>query len=177
MRATRPNDRKWWLMGANNSGKSRSWQDSARACQAKGQLKVSATMEEAIKRVSAELGISEKTVRDGVKVLLQFARKHAAGAEWEKLIARIPGAAELVAEPAPEGGSGNSLFGSLGGLLGGQAGDAAKVLSGLQAAGLPTAQIGPFVKSFFEKMREIVGPETMDEILKKMPLLQNFLKS
>lgn len=133
-------------------------------------------MEEAIKRVSAELGLSEDTVRNSVKVLLQFAQKQASGSEWEKLIARIPGAAELVAEPAPEGG-GNSLFGGIGSLLGGQAGDAAKVLSGLQAAGLPTSQIGPFVKNFFEKLREMVGPETMDEVVKKMPLLQSFLKS
>lgn len=134
-------------------------------------------MEEAIKRVSQELGLAEETVRNCIKVLLQFAHKHASGTEWEKLLARIPGAAELVAEPAPETeGAGNSLFGGLGSLLGGQAGDAAKVLSGLQAAGLPTSQIGPFVKSFVAKTREIVGPEPVDEVLKKVPMLQAFLK-
>jgi len=132
-------------------------------------------MEEAIKRIAQELGLSEQTVRESIKVLLQFAQKQASGTEWEKLIARIPGAAELVAEPAPEGGA-SSLFGGLGSMLGGQAGEAAKVLSGLQAAGLPTAKIGPFVKTFMEKTREIVGPETMDEIVKKVPMLQSLLK-
>lgn len=136
-------------------------------------------MDEIIKFISERLGASEEVVRNSVKVMLQFAQKQVAGTEYEKFIDRIPGASALLAEPVAEGAS-NSLGGLLGGLgsmLGGQTGDAAKAFAGLQAAGLPTAQIGPFLQAFVEKAREIAGPETVDEILKKVPVLQGFLKS
>jgi hypothetical protein len=136
-------------------------------------------MDEIIKFISERLGASEEVVRNSVKVILQFAQKQVAGTDYEKFIDRIPGASALLAEPSVEGAS-NSLGGLLGGLgsmLGGQTGDAAKAFAGLQAAGLPTAQIGPFLQAFVEKAREIAGPETVDEILKKVPVLQGFLKS
>jgi hypothetical protein len=136
-------------------------------------------MDEIIKFISGRLGTPESVVRDSLKVLLQFAQKQLAGTEYEKYLERIPGAAALLAEPAKEGGSEGlgSLLGGLGSLLGGQTGDAAKAMAGLQAAGLPTAQIGPFFQAFVEKAREVAGPETVDEILKKVPVLQGFLKS
>lgn len=136
-------------------------------------------MEQIIKSVSEKLGISESVVRQAIKVILQFAQKHATGTEWEKYVDRIPGASQLLSEPSDATGAENSLgglLGSLGGLLGGQAGDAAKALAGLQAAGLQTSQIGPFVKTFVEKSREVVGPETVDEVIAKVPILQTFLK-
>lgn len=136
-------------------------------------------MDEIIKTISAKVGVSETVVRDALKVILQFAHKHIEGTEWEKLLAKIPGAAELAAEPVPEGGA-NSLGGLLGGmssLLGGQAGEAAKAFAGLQAAGLQTSQMAPFAQAFIEKCREVAGPETVDEFLKKVPMLQNFIKT
>jgi hypothetical protein len=135
-------------------------------------------MDDIIKFISAKLGTPEAVVRDSLKVLLQFAQKQVAGTEYEKYLDRIPGASALLAEPAAEGGDGlGGLLGGLGSLLGGQTGDAAKAMAGLQAAGLPTAQIGPFLQAFVEKSREVAGPETVDEILKKVPVLQGFLKS
>jgi hypothetical protein len=61
--------------------------------------------------------------------------------------------------------------------LGGSVGDAAKVFSGLQSAGLQSAQIGPFVQVFLEKSREIAGPEIVDEFVKRVPMLKAFVKS
>jgi hypothetical protein len=136
-------------------------------------------MDQIIKFISERLGTSEDVVRNSVKVILQFAQKQVAGTEYEKFIDKIPGASALIAEPAVEGAS-NSLGGLLGGLgsmLGGQTGEAAKAFAGLQAAGLPTAQIGPFLRAFVEKSKEVAGPETVDEFLKKVPVLQGFLKS
>lgn len=136
-------------------------------------------MDEIIKFISERLGASEEVVRNSVKVMLQFAQKQVAGTEYEKFLDRIPGASALLSEPVAEEAT-NSLGGLLGGLgsmLGGQTGDAAKAFAGLQAAGLPTAQIGPFLQAFVEKAREVAGPETVDEILKKVPVLQGFLKA
>lgn len=137
-------------------------------------------MEEFIGSLSESLNIAPGTAREAVKVLLQFAHKQVSGTEFDQLVSRIPGAAELIAETPAAGEAPNSLgglFGSLGSLMGGQTGEAAKALSGLQAAGLNMAQIGPFVKTFVEKSREVAGPETIDAVITKIPILQTFLKS
>ena len=131
-------------------------------------------MEEIIKFISEKLKISESVARESVKVLLQFARKQTAGTEFEQYLARIPGAAALLAEaPAAAAEAASPLGGLLGGFLGG---DAGKALSQLQAAGLDFSQVGPFLKAFVEKSREVAGPETVDEILKKVPALQALVK-
>lgn len=136
-------------------------------------------LDQIIKSISERLGTSEEVVRKSLRVLLEFAQKQVAGTEYEKFIDKIPGASALLAEPSPADGASNSLGGLLGGLgsmLGGQTGEAAKAFAGLQAAGLPTAQIGPFLRAFVEKAKEVAGPETVDEIIKKVPVLQGFLK-
>lgn len=136
-------------------------------------------MDEMIVFISRKLGITESMAREAVKVLLQFAQKQVAGTELETLLAKIPGAAALAAEAPAAGENTNPLGGLIGGmgsLLGGQAGHAAKALAALQAAGLPTSQIGPFVQAFVEKGREVAGPETVDAVLKKIPALEAFLK-
>lgn len=131
-------------------------------------------MEQIIKFISEQLKVSETVARESVKVLLQFAQKQAAGTELEQYLSRIPGAAELLAEaPAAAAKEASPLGGLLGGFLGG---DAGKALSQLQAAGLDFSQVGPFLKAFVEKSREVAGPETVDEILKKVPALQAFIK-
>lgn len=136
-------------------------------------------LDQIIKSISEQLGTSEEVVRKSLRVILQFAQKQVAGTEYEKFIDKIPGASVLLSEPSPADGASNSLGGLLGGLgsmLGGQTGEAAKAFAGLQAAGLPTAQIGPFLRAFIEKAKEVAGPETVEEILKKVPVLQGFLK-
>jgi len=135
-------------------------------------------MDQIILFISSRLGVSEAVAREAVKVLLQFAHTQVAGTEFEALLAKIPGAAALAAEPPASGDSNplGGLLGNMGALLGGQAGEAAKALAALQAAGLPTSQIGPFVQAFVEKGREVAGPETVDEVLKKIPALEAFLK-
>lgn len=136
-------------------------------------------MEEFIGSIAEKLQIAPTTAREAVKVLLQFAHKRATGTEFEAMIQKIPGAAELVAEPLAAGETPNSLgglLGSLGSMMGGQAADATKALSALQAAGLDMSQIGPFIKAFLEKAREVAGPETVDSVVARMPILQTFLK-
>lgn len=133
-------------------------------------------MDQIIQSLSERLGITPEVARNSLKVLLQFAHKQTAGTEFENLIHRIPGASGLIAEPAAPGAP-SSLGGLLGGLLGGSAGDLAGVLARLQAAGLDTSKIGPFIRAFIEKAREVAGPEAVDEVLKKSPLLQTVLKA
>lgn len=139
-----------------------------------GRLSPTEAVDQIIKAISERLGISMPVVREAIKVLLGFARKRIAVAQFEEIMAKIPGASALLAEisnvtPAGSGG----LLSSLGGSVG----DAAKVFSGLQSAGLQSAQIGPFVQAFLEKSREIAGPEIVDEFVKQVPMLKAFVKS
>jgi hypothetical protein len=130
-------------------------------------------VDEIIKLVSERLGVSELVARDAIKVLLEFARKRAAGTRLEKLLMEIPGVSSLLAQTSPSGGRGLSGLGSL---VGGPVGDAAKAFFDLQSAGLKSAQIGPFIRTFVEKAREVVGPETVEEILKQIPALRSLVK-
>lgn len=136
-------------------------------------------MEQLIKTLSGQLGITEDTVRNSLKVILQFAQKQVPGTDFAQLMDKIPGASALLTESAAEGvpGGPGGLLGVVGSLLGGQSGEAARAFSGLQAAGLPTGQIAPFLQAFVEKARDIAGPEVVDGVLKHLPALQGFLKS
>jgi hypothetical protein len=130
-------------------------------------------MDQIIKFVSERLSVSESVARDAIKVLLEFARKRAAGTHLEKLLMEIPGVRALLGDTPSSAGGGLSGLGSF---VGGPVGDAAKAFFDLQSAGLSSAQIGPFVRTFLEKTREVVGPETVEEILKQIPALRSLVK-
>jgi hypothetical protein len=130
-------------------------------------------VDEIIKLVSERLGVSEAVARDAIKVLLEFVRKRAAGTRLEKLLMEIPGVSSLLGQTSSSAGRGLSGLGSL---VGGPVGDAAKAFFDLQSAGLKSDQIGPFVRTFVEKAREVIGPETVEEILKQIPALSSLVK-
>jgi len=134
-------------------------------------------MEEFTQFVSAKLGVSEGVVRNAIKVILEFAQKKLPAADFEKLISHLPGATTLLAEPKAGESASGGLGGLIGGFLGGDLADAAKAYTGLQGAGLSSAQIGPFLEIFLTKAREVAGPETVDTLLSKIPALQSFLKT
>lgn len=134
-------------------------------------------MQEIIELVSTKLGVSETVARDGIKILLKFAQKQIPAEDFQKLIDKLPGAADLLAEATAAGAAPNGLFGSLSGLLGGQAGAAAQALSELQAAGIEPSRIAPFMQTFVDKTREVAGPDGVDLIVKNIPILKGFLKS
>ena len=130
-------------------------------------------MDQIIKVIGERLGLSESVVREAIKVLLAFIQKRTAGTKLEKIIAEIPGASALLAEiPAMNLSDGAGLFSRLAGPLE----DAARALSGLRSAGLETNQIGPFIRTFLEKSREIAGPEVVEEFLKQVPVLRSLVK-
>jgi hypothetical protein len=131
------------------------------------------SLDHIIQAISQRLSLSESVVREAIKVLLEFARKRMTGTRFEKILAEIPGVGALLAEmpsPAPSRGG---LFSSFGDTVG----DAAKVFSALQSAGLQSSQISPFLRAFVEKAREIVGPETVEEFLRQVPILKTIVKS
>jgi hypothetical protein len=131
-------------------------------------------LDEIIKVVSERLGVSESVAREAVKVLLEFACKRAAGTKLEKLLMEMPGVRSLLGKTNPAEAGRSSEVGEL---VAGSIADIAKAFFDLRAAGLRSSQIRPFLQAFLEKAGEIAGPETIEEILRKIPALRTFLKS
>jgi hypothetical protein len=131
-------------------------------------------LDEIIKVVSERLGVSESVAREAVKVLLEFACKRAAGTKLEKLLMEMPGVRSLLGKTTPAEARRSSEVGEL---VAGSIADIAKAFFDLRAAGLRSSQIRPFLQTFLEKAGEIAGPETIEEILRKIPALRTFLKS
>ncbi|MDX2081069.1 MAG: hypothetical protein SFU53_09820 [Terrimicrobiaceae bacterium] len=123
--------------------------------------------------IARNLNVPESRVRDAVRSLLVFAREKA-GPDVDALIARIPGAKELMAEPAPAegasaGGFLSGLLGAAGSLMGGQTGDLAQVAARLEAAGIPAEKILPFAQQFFTEVQKTAGPDVMAKLAANFP--------
>jgi hypothetical protein len=132
-------------------------------------------MDEIIQTLSAKFNLPESAVRSGLGVLLNFLRQQAAGTEFETLLAKIPGTAEiLAATPAADA---PSAGGFLAGLLGGNLGGLAGVVTELQQAGVPLDKAAPLAGGFLAKAREQAGPEVVDAVLDKIPSLKALLGS
>jgi len=138
-------------------------------------------MEQIIKSLSAQLNLPESVIRAGVGILLNFVKQKAAGTEFEKFLALVPGSAGVMsAAPAPgEGGGAGGLLGGLlgkaGGLLGGNLGGAAAALGALQQAGIPLDKAAPLASGFFDHAKEVAGPDTVNALLKQLPALASLL--
>jgi hypothetical protein len=134
-------------------------------------------MDQIIRTLSAKLGLPEVVVRQGVGILLNFLKQKAAGTEFEKFAAMLPGSADVMNAAPAEGGGGllGGLLGAAGGLLGGQAGDLAKVVGSLQGAGISPDKAAPFAGEFFEQAKAVAGPELVSQILASVPGLSEAL--
>ena len=78
-------------------------------------------MDEVIARVAAAAGVSEDVARQAVAHILAFLRKEGPAGPVDEVMAKIPGASDLAATAAEDGGGGG-LLGALGGLMGGGGG-------------------------------------------------------
>jgi hypothetical protein len=102
------------------------------------------------------------------------------GSQFESFIGLLPGANELMVSSAGTGTTGgggllSGLIGAAGDLIGGQSAEAAKAVSALEQAGVPVDKALPFATGFFEKVKEIVGPDAINQLAANVPALQTFL--
>jgi len=126
-------------------------------------------MEQIIQAIAAKIGIPEAVARQGVGILLNFIKQKTANTQFEQFAALLPGAGSVMASaPTPGSNTGGGLGGLIsaaGGLLGGQAGDIAKVLGSLQSIGIPANQAGPFANAFVDQAKQTVGNDKVDQLL------------
>lgn len=76
-------------------------------------------MNELIKRLTKELGITKQQASGGLVALMRAAEKHLSRQDFAAFVADVPGAAKLLKD-APPPSAISSLAGGLGSLLGGR---------------------------------------------------------
>ena len=123
-------------------------------------------MQELINRVATAAGIDATTAEQAVGMILAFLQKEGPTEQVDKLLAAIPGAAELAAAHA--GGGGGGLLGMFGG--GGLMGLAGQ-LSGL---GLGMGEMQSVGREVFNVGREQAGEDTVGDIAGSIPGLGQF---
>jgi hypothetical protein len=128
-------------------------------------------MQEIIDRIATAAGIDPATAEKAVAAILAFLQKEGPDSQVGHLIQSIPGASELIAANAEEGGGG------LGGLMGmfGGAGGLMALASKLQGMGLGMGEMQTVGKELFQVAREQIGEEKVGEIAGSVPGLHQFI--
>jgi hypothetical protein len=74
-------------------------------------------MDDLVKRLSAELGVTKQQAQGGLVALLRAGEKNLSRADFEQFVADVPGADKLLAK-APPPSTLSAIAGGLGGLFG-----------------------------------------------------------
>jgi hypothetical protein len=119
-------------------------------------------MDELIARIVASVGVDREAAQKAVGIIFEFLLSDGPTDKVRELMARIPGAEELV--KAQGGGEGGF---SMGGLMG--AG------TKMMAAGLSMDQIQGVTREFIAQAREIAGDEAVGEVVGAIPGLEQFI--
>lgn len=122
-------------------------------------------MQDLIGRIATASGLEPAIAEQAVGIVLAFLQKEAPAADMDKVLAGIPGAADLAAAHA--GGGGGGLMGMFGGGLMGLAGQ----LSGL---GLGMGEMQAVGRELFAIAREVAGEDAVGEIAGSIPGLSQF---
>ena len=126
-------------------------------------------MQELILRIAEKAGISEDIARQAVSIILSFLAKEGPEPEVKQLLDAVPGAREM-ADTSDAGASGSGL---LGGMFGG--GGVMSVFNELTGLGLEMGEVQTVAKETLDYSREKAGPETVDEIVRFIPGLSQFI--
>jgi hypothetical protein len=117
-------------------------------------------MDELIGRLVAKVGVERTTAETAVGIILAFLAKEGPPDKIQTLLAKLPGAENLM-QKAPEGGGG------MGGVMG----------AGMQmmSAGLSMSQVQDVTREFIAFAREKVGEDEVGEIVGSIPGLSQFV--
>ncbi len=122
-----------------------------------------------IQLLISQLGVNEQQAKGGLGALLKTAQGKLSSGSFSEIEKLLPNIAELL-RAAPSSGGG---LGALGGLLGGQMGELAKLAGQFSSLGLNQSQIAPFAKLVFEFLSQHLPPDAKNELVK---LAQTFIK-
>lgn len=135
-------------------------------------------MQEFIQMAAKNLGISESQAGSATGGILKMIQQHAAPADAQQLMSKLPGAEGLLGSApqvmgASAGGGGGlgGLMGKAASMVGGKAGGALGAVAMLQQSGLDMSKINQFVPMFFNFAKGKVGADLIGKILGKVPEL------
>jgi hypothetical protein len=121
-------------------------------------------MQDLIDALVTELKVDERQAAGGAAVILKAARDKLGPTEFTSLLAKVPGASQLIAQ-APDSGSLGRLFGGFAAAVGG--GNAAilsNVLAGFIKLGLTQQDAQKFVPIMLNYMRARIGKAATDKL-------------
>ncbi len=128
---------------------------------------------ELVDRIVSNTGVAEDTAAKSVGLILGFLQKEGPAAEVSDLMAKIPGAADLMTNAGAAGGGGGGLMGGLMGMMGG--GGIMGLGQQLMGAGLSMGQIQTVSRELFAYGKEKAGEDTMGAIVGGIPGLSQFV--
>ncbi len=132
-------------------------------------------MNDLVNRVAAAAGIDPELAEKAIGMMLGFLQREAADGPVARMIDAIPGASDLIAQYNGEsGGEGGGLLGGLMSALGG-AGGVMGLGQQLMSQGLGMGEIGSLAKQTLLIAREHAGDEVVDEVVKSVPGLSQFV--
>nr|WP_306265671.1 DUF2267 domain-containing protein [Pararhizobium sp. IMCC3301] len=126
-------------------------------------------MQDLILRIAEKAGINEDIARQAVSIILSFLAKEGPEPEIKQLLDAVPGAREMV-DTSDSGAGGSGL---LGGMFGG--GGVMAVFNELTGLGLEMGEVQTVAKETLDYSREKAGRETVDEIVRSIPGLSQFI--
>ncbi|GGB50318.1 hypothetical protein GCM10011316_23050 [Roseibium aquae] len=129
-------------------------------------------MQDLIDRIAQAADISAETSRKAIGIILGFLEKAGPEDKVAEVFAALPGARELVDEKAAEKSGG--MLSGLGNMMGGM-GAAMAALNELTSAGLSMDEIKSVTQELVAYAKEKAGEETVDEVISKIPGLNQIV--
>lgn len=124
-------------------------------------------MKEIVNQIAAATGIDPDLAEKALGMMLGFLEKEGDDGAVQKMIAAIPGAAELISEYSGDGG---------GGFLSGLAGGGVMGLGQqLMGAGLGMGEITALAKQTIAVAKQYAGEELVDQVVASIPGLGQFV--
>ena len=124
-------------------------------------------MKEIVNQIAAATGIDPDLAEKALGMMLGFLEKEGDDGAVQKMIAAIPGAAELISEHSGDGG---------GGFLSGLAGGGVMGLGQqLMGAGLGMGEITALAKQTIAVAKQYAGEELVDQVVASIPGLGQFV--
>lgn len=130
-------------------------------------------MQEFIQSAVSQLGINEDQAKSATGGLLNFLKNQGGGNEAQSLIAKLPGAEDVIQSTGSSSESSGTLGG--GGMMGGLTsamGQSGGALAALQGSEFSASQAGPFVKMLIDYARQKAGPEIVERVVDKVPAIK-----
>ena len=123
-------------------------------------------MSEIVAKIAEATGIDTATAEKAIGMMLGFLEKEGDDGAVQKMIAAVPGAAELISEYGGDGG------GFLGGLVGGGIMGLGQQLMGL---GLGMGEITTLARETIGIAKQYAGEEIVDQVVASIPGLGQFI--